>query len=278
MSNTFSPEYIQLRQQGAFAGRIDPFAEDTRYFHQFHNIMMNEILLAIQDTLQAKGYTANLVPSIQINPKFPPNISIKQQGSGFQGDYATLARKIGVHPGTQAKEEDPELSAIHITAPNTDDLVTVIELISPVAKYDAYNAVMYPRQRHSLRQKAVHIVEIDCTRSYWRTSPNKLTVESPYHIAIHLAFDSIRVIAIDFLEPMPAFALPLAGEAIRVEPQQAYDRAYQRGAIAGLILQEEQYTRDVLPFPSTLTEAQIEQALQAVKAWQAELKRLAQQS
>ena len=26
MSNTFSPEYIRLRQQGAFAGRIDPFA------------------------------------------------------------------------------------------------------------------------------------------------------------------------------------------------------------------------------------------------------------
>jgi hypothetical protein len=48
MSNTFSPEYIRLRQQGAFAGRIDPFAEAGRYFQQIHSGMINHL----QDQLQ----------------------------------------------------------------------------------------------------------------------------------------------------------------------------------------------------------------------------------
>ncbi|MEM6281356.1 MAG: hypothetical protein AAF787_04110 [Chloroflexota bacterium] len=62
---------------------------------------------------------------------------------------------------------------------------------------------------------------------------------------------------------------------MRVEPHAAYDRAYVRGAIAGLIEQDGRYVPDALPFPTTLTESQRERAHAAVVNWRQAMKRTA---
>ena len=84
-----------------------------------------------------------------------------------------------------------------------------------------------------------------------------------------------RVLVNGFDEPLKPFALPLRGEAIRTESQSAYDIAYQRGAIAGLIQHEVGYAEDTLPFPSMLTDEQRQACLTAVQEWQAQLNALA---
>ena len=77
------------------------------------------------------------------------------------------------------------------------------------------------------------------------------------------------------MKALKPFALPLHSEAVRVEPQNAYDRAYRRGAVAGLIASDGRYTQADLPFPSLLSNDQRRSALAAVRLWQTELERLA---
>jgi hypothetical protein len=278
MSSNFSAEYIQLRQRGAFVGRIDPFAEAGCYFQQVHSGMINHLQDQMQDELNLRGYQAGKEASLQIFAQRQPDLYIEntaQSRPTVDLDYDAVAAALQVAAGTEVLTQEPELEALHITDMNTGKLVTVIEIISSRNKTHIEEMLHYQKQRqHLFIDNQVNVVEIDPTRSVRHLISHPLVDNNPYHIAVYIPNKLPRIIESRFEESLKPFALPLIGEGIRVEPQQAYDRAYQRGAIAGLILQEGQYARDVLPFPSTLSETQIENALKAVAAWQAELQRL----
>lgn len=279
MSSNFSAAYIQLRQHGAFHGRIDPFAEAGRYFQQLHSGMINHLQDQLQDELNRRGYQAGKEASLQIFAPRQPDLyieNIKQARPTVDFDYDAVAAALQVTAGIEALTQEPELEALHITSMDTGNLVTVIEIISPRNKTHLEEILLYQKQRqHLFLDNQVNFVEIDATRSVRHLINHPLADNNPYHIAVYIPKKLPRIIQSAFAESLKSFALPLIGEGIRVEPQQAYDRAYQRGAIAGLILQEGQYTREALPFPSTLRDTQIENALQAVATWQAELQRLA---
>jgi hypothetical protein len=162
---------------------------------------------------------------------------------------------------------------------DTGQLVTVIEIISPRNKTHRQDILRYKEQReHVFLKQMVNVVEIDATRSVKRLIVHELTRGYPYHTAIYLPGEMPRILENSFEDILKPFALPLGGEVLRVEPQQAYNRAYQRGVIAGLIMDEDRYTESELPFPSTLTDTQKETALQAIEAWQAQLEKLREDS
>ena len=274
-----SPEYIQFRQQGAFAGKIDPWAEAGRYFQQIHSGMIHQLQDQLQDQLNALDYQAGKEASLQIFANRQPDIYVQDNQQPVREtqdwDYVAVADELQVEAGVSIIDETPDLEALHITDLNTGDLVTVIEIISPRNKTHPPEIVLYKEQRARVfLSQGVNVVEIDATRSNIRLLNNPLVQSHPYHIAIYLPEELPRVLVSQLDEALKPFALPLRGEAIRTDPQSAYDIAYQRGAIAGLIQHEVGYALSALPFPTLLTDEQQQMCLSSVQAWQAQLKAL----
>ena len=273
----FSQAYIQHLQQGPFPGKIDPWSETGRYFHAIHGGMIDSLLDAMQNQLMAMGYMAGRETSLQVVDNRQPDIYIEGDVNppARSWNYEAAASAIEIEPGTALVIDDPELDAIMIRSHLTGELVTVIEIISPRNKTHQGDMQRYIRQRMELfLSQGVNVVEIDCTRSVQRLLNHDYVYEHPYHIVIYIPDDLPRVLVSDLLQPMKVFALPLREEVIAIETQLAYDRAYKRSAIAGKIWNEQKYSLEALPFPSTLTGEQKQSALETVRAWQQQLERL----
>lgn len=280
MTQRYTPAYIQHRKQGAFPTQVDPWAEAGRYFHQIHSGMINHLQAQLQDKLMALGYQAGKEASLQIFANREPDLYVQdtliEREPVPDWNYEAVATALQVEPGTAISDEELELDALHITHIGTGELVTVIEIISPRNKTHTQDMARYRDQRSSVfLEEGINVVEIDATRSIQRLLRHTLVESHAYHIAVYLPGDKPRVLISDVGEALKPFALPLRGEAVRVETQSAYDHAYQQGAIAGLIEQDGRYTDAALPFPSTLTAAQRQSALMAVQTWRTELNRLA---
>ena len=280
MSTRYSMAYVRHLQQGPFPGQIDPWAEAGRYFQQIHSGMINRLQDHLQDELNMRGYQVGKEASLQIFGHRKPDLYVQSASSerqpGTDWDYAAVAAALEVEAGVSVLDEEPELEALHIRELETGDLVTVVEFISPRNKINPGEMQTYREQREDLfLNQGVNVVEIDATRSLRRLLR---AADHAYHIAIFLPGQLPRMLVSEFAEPLKPFALPLRAEAIRVEPQLIYEQAYQRGSIAGLMHTETDYAADALPFPSTLTSAQQQAALEAVTQWRAALEQLAQET
>ncbi len=276
----YLPTYVQQLKTGPFPGRVDPWAEAGRYFHQIHGSMIDHLVDQMQDVLLEKGYIAGKEVSLQIVEGRQPDIFVSREQdvtTRSTWDYEAAAMEILMEPGTAILSSESELHAIHITALETTELVTVVEIISPGNETHPQDIALYQQQRGRLfLSQNVNVVEIDTTRSVKRLLDHPLTNQHPYHVAIYLPGEVPRVIVSEFEQRLKPFALPLRAEVIPVEVHEAYERAYQRFAIAGQIQKEGQYTEDDLPFPSLLTGKQRHDAMSAVGAWQQALSRLRQ--
>ncbi len=275
----YSLEYIQHYKQGAFAGTVDPWVENGRYFQQLHSGMINSLQDQLQDVLIARGYQAGKEASLQIFAGREPDIYVEsltpKETPGAHWDYDAAATALAVEPGIPVAMQDDDLDALHIHDMQTGDLITVIEIVLPCNKTHVPEMTLYQVQRSTVfLTRGVHVVEIDLTRSIKRLLFNALTQHHAYHTAIFLPHDLPRVVGYDVMQPIKPFALPLRNEVLPVNLQMAYDAAYQRGALAGLILRETDYALDDLPFPSLLTEAQQQILRQAVQAWKTRLAEL----
>lgn len=274
----YSDAYVQHLKRGPFSGRTDPWAEVGRYFHQIHSGMIDHILGQISDSLLAMGYIASRETSLQIAEGREPDVAVRSStpvATAPGWDYAAAAESILVEPGIAVDWELPELDAIYITRMESDDLVTVVEIISPSNKtHEPGMAEYQERRKHLIRVRGVNVVEVDLTRSIKRMLPDLLATTYAYHIAIYLSPKPSRLLGMDFGEAIKPFALPLREKVLGVETQPAYDHAYRQASIAAQIRKEGHYAEDNLPFPSLLTTSQCREALRAVEEWQHELERL----
>jgi hypothetical protein len=283
MPQRYSAAYVQLLQRGPFPGQIDPWAEAGRYFQQIHSGMIGAVLRQIKDALVPLGYVAVRETSLQITERREPDIHVRTTlpvtNGGVVSRYVEAAQTVRVEPGIALTGELPDLEAIHIRELGSGQLVTMLEIISPSNKADTQLIQEYQERRERLvRHKGVNVVEIDSTRSVKRLVMDQLATAYAYHLVVYLPDELPRLIGVDFGEPLKRLALPLRGEVLPVETQAAYDDAYDAASIPVQLYDEDQYRLDVLPFPSTLTEAQHSAAQDAVTHWQAELQRLAAES
>src|SRR5262245_42102058 len=122
--------YIQHRKQGPFPGRIDPWAEVGRYFHQIHAGMIGDLLTQIQDPLIELGYEAGRETSLQILERREPDIYVHREGSAIASaptwDYPEAAHQVLAEPGLAIDFELPELDAIYVRDFESGDLVTIV--------------------------------------------------------------------------------------------------------------------------------------------------------
>jgi hypothetical protein len=164
--------------------------------------------------------------------------------------------------------------ALFIVEARTGDLVTIVEIISPNNKTKDHEMTAYRGRREQLIQRGVNVTELDMTRSVKRLVNNTMTHDHPYHVAIFLPGEYVRVVGVSFDQRLSRLALPLRDNAIALELHHAYQNAYRRITTAWHIHHEENYTEEFLPFPSLLNEQQMRDALYAARIWQEELHRL----
>jgi hypothetical protein len=273
----FSQAYIAHIEAGPFPGRIDPWVENDHFFHPLHNEMIGTLLGDLRLPLYHLGYVAGRETSLQIAEGREPDVYVhyrNRQETGTRWSYELAAAEVLAEPGNRS-ENVSELDALHIRDAKTGDLVTVIELVSPGNKIRPVEVAAYRERRTRLfLETGVNVVEVDATRSVRRLVSSPLAADSPYHIAIFLPDDGVRIINVEFEQSLSRIALPLRGEVVPVELHPVYQRAYQQTTSAWHIQHEGRYTEGDLPFPSLLTGEQRQAVLEVAQAWQAKLQQL----
>jgi hypothetical protein len=274
-----SQAYIHHRLSGPFPGQIDPWAEMAHYFSAIHGSLIGNLVAACQVPLQELGYEATRESSLQILESRKPDVLVIHPGrsepppSGWS--YAQAASAELIEPGIQLRPHpEDELDAIYIRETESGLLVTVVEIVSPGNKINWSEIEAYQERRTRLVKEGVNVVEVDLTRSIKRLVEAAIPPDWLYHIALHLRDGELRLIGMNFGQPIKRFALPLLGAILPVALQPLYDQAYQAVATAGRLYSDDRYTDGDLPFPSLLTVEQRQSALATVKNWSARLESL----
>jgi len=277
----YSPQEQRLFQNGPFGGNMDPWAEDDHYFQTIHTEIISVLIETLQQPLFDLGYVPGREASLQITEGREPDIyiqTINQIKPAVEWNYDLAAAEILAEPGVRVEEEGV-LSALHIRSADSGDLVTICEIVSPGNKRTIDQIRAYQERRSRLfLERGVNVVEIDLTRSTKRLVNNPVTSINPYHIAVFLPGDTVRILEVKWNQVLPRLALPLRGEVVPVDLQQTYQRAYSRATTAWHIEHDGHYEESYLPLAVGLSDVEREQALSKVRAWQAEVMRLRSQN
>jgi hypothetical protein len=264
--------YIELLKAGPFDGRIDPWSEHARYFHQMHGDIIHFILQQIQDPLLEMGYVASKELTLQILGVRQPDISVHREQvdtPSNQWSYDAAAAALKVKTGAEVELLD--LDRISVTdAKGT--LITVLEVISPGNKIRPKAIEDYIARRNDLvYSQGVNVVEIDATRTYRRLLEHHSVATYSYHVMVYMPDDNPRLFGSLFSQPLEPFALPLRKAAITVKPQQAYQDAYRSTAIARQIEFNNDYTLEAMPFPTLVAPSEQQECLSVIDRWRVAL-------
>lgn len=187
---------------------MDPYIEDAEIWGDFHSDLAAEIRAELNQQLQPR-YIARIIPRVSVESSVDLEIPFR-------------------------------LSCVEVREVNTMQLVTAIEILSPVNKrpgHDAYEG--YQRKRRELLRSQAHLLEIDLLRSGTRPPLRQAVPTAPYYVVLSRVNlrPRVDVWPIQLWEPLPRVPIPL----LDPDPDAAIDfgaivaEVYKRGAYAALI-------------------------------------------
>ncbi|MBI3915318.1 MAG: DUF4058 family protein [Chloroflexi bacterium] len=223
---------------------MDPYIETPELWSDFHSDLASEIRARLNSRVQPR-YFARLTPFvtyevIEVAQSFGirPDVSVWQT-QPTRGGLETSVATITPAPVTSTVplEIPLELFTVEIRTAEHQQLVTVIEILSPVNKRPGHEAHQdYARKRRDLLRSAVHFMEIDLLRSGERFPLEKPVPNAPYYVFLSRADrrpniavwpialrDKLPVLPVPLLEPDPDAPLDLGAAVAAV---------YERGAYA----------------------------------------------
>lgn len=223
---------------------MDPYIESPELWSDFHNNLASEIQAYLNRHIQPR-YFARLTPYVTYE------VVEIGQGYGVRPDVgiwhlqpAPGESAVGVTTVTPAPVESLvpmeiplRLHRVEIRTTAQQQLVTVIEILSPVNKrpgHQAYRA--YRRKRRDLLHSEVHLLEIDLLRGGERPPLERPVPVAAYYVVLSRAerrprvevwpiqlWDRLPVVPMPLLQPDPDVPLDLAAVVASV---------YERGAYA----------------------------------------------
>jgi hypothetical protein len=221
---------------------MDPYLEASHIWEDFHAKLAGEIQDQLTPRLRPR-YFAALTPrmvyaELVIHEKSP---AIKPDVGIYRAAETAAAYEVAAPPTAPPLvipvtiEEPIREQRLEIRQVETGELVTAIEILSPVNKrpgQEAYEA--YHRKRRDLLRTWVHLLEIDLLRAGKRSAdPLEPLPDAPYFVFLSRAEAraNLEVWPVSFREPIPVVPVPLRepdpdapldlGQAIR----SIYDRA-----------------------------------------------------
>ena len=224
-----------MTTESPFPG-MDPYTEARHLWKGIHTQLIGELSTHLLPPLLAPVYYVDVEPSLQVrsSQSLFPDLQVltthrtpHQKPSGWAMPVAEATMQLNT---VQEIDEDEEERAIYIREATSEQLVTVIEILSysnktkGVDKYARYMA-----KRRDLLNSDIHLVEIDLLR--WGQRVVEPLPDQPYHILVTRADEQPqgRVWSFGMADPIPVTPLPLleSDEYVPVPLQRAYTTIYQ---------------------------------------------------
>jgi len=226
---------------------MDPYIENPEVWSDFHGNMATEIQGQLNRAIQPR-YVARLTPYVTYElveiaqvRSVRPDVGIWQPQPP-RGGVAEAVAVIAPAPVESAVllEFPLRLFSVEIRKVETMQLVTAIEILSPVNKRPGHDAYQdYQRKRRELLRSSAHSMEIDLLRGGERPPLERPVPRAPYYVILSRAErrptvevwpiqlqDRLPVLPVPLLEPDPDVALDLGAAVAAV---------YERGGYAVLI-------------------------------------------
>lgn len=201
---------------------MDPYIEQPDRWIEFHNNLAGEIQERLNQELPS-GYYAALEPVVTYDvvavtalpqPRaIRPDVAV-QRPTRIGERLPSPSVRIAPAPArsTVPLELALELLNVEVRAVAGEQLVTAIEILSPVNKrpgHDAYTS--YRRKRSELLRSLVHLLEIDLLRSGERPPLLMPVPPAPYYVVLSRAEErpTVEVWPIQLSDPLPVVPVPL---------------------------------------------------------------------
>lgn len=158
---------------------MDPYIESPLLWSDFHNNLASEMQMRLNQYIQPR-YFARLTPyvtyeSVDIGQTYRviPDVGISQPQPPPESSVTATATITPPLVESLVPLEMPlRLHRVEIRATETQQLVTVIEILSPVNKRPSHQAYLaYQRKRRDILHSEVHLIEIDLLRGGERPPP-----------------------------------------------------------------------------------------------------------
>jgi uncharacterized protein DUF4058 len=226
---------------------MDPYIEDPEVWSDFHGALATEIRTQLNRSIQPR-YVARLIPyttyelvEIVESRSIRPDIGIWLPKPP-QGNVTEMVATASPAPvrGVITQEIPLELFAVEIRKTGTMELVTAIEILSPVNKrpsHDAYTE--YLHKRRELLRSSVHLLEIDLLRGGERPPVQGNIPVAPYYVTLSRVEErpAVEVWPIQLWDPLPRLSVPLRqpDADTQIDLAVAVATIYEQGGYASLI-------------------------------------------
>lgn len=204
--------------QSPFPG-MDPYLEDNEHWRSFHHLLADEIMTQLNQSLSPRYYADveihTLLEEVGIASSAYPDSGILEVAPGQSPTIIHVATAPAAPLQRLAMPaEDLKLRTVHIYVTETKQLVTAIELLSPVNKRGE-GLTTYRQKRSRILRSSVHLLEIDLLRAGQRPGweLNTPPLETDYVLLLNRAqaggnrISEIWPVALN--EPLPSLPVPL---------------------------------------------------------------------
>lgn len=224
---------------------MDPYIERPELWSDFHGDLASEIRARLNQGIQPR-YVARLTPYVTYEVIEVAEVRGIRPDVGVwhpQPPAGELA--VGVLTITPAPVESLipmelplRLYSVEIRTVDTQQLVTVIEILSPVNKRPGHEAYAeYQRKRRDLLRSAAHLMEIDLLRGGEHFPLERPVPAASYYVFLGRADhrptievwpialkDKLPILPVPLLEPDPDVPLDLGAVVASVYERGAYAR------------------------------------------------------
>ena len=207
---------------------MDPYLEARHIWPGFHHSLAEEIKTQLNQQIGPKYYadvevrTVMQEVGIAAQRIIYPDTAVLEQRVDPATDWPAPAGSSAAVAIAPAPVQRPvqlsqtKLRAVRIYVTETAELVTTIEILSPVNKRPGEGLEEYQRKRRSILQSAVHLVEIDLLRAGQRPGAEVAypPLDADYILLVNRATpDETRlsdIWPVGFDQPLPILPIPLA--------------------------------------------------------------------
>ena len=223
---------------------MDPYIEHPNVWSDFHSDLAGEIRALLNPIIRPR-YVARLVPLVTYDlievaqtRGIRPDVAVWLSDS-TQSTSGGAAVAIPPAPAesTVVLEMPLRLLSIEIHLVETLELVTAIEILSPVNKRPGHEAhTSYLRKRRELLRSEAHLMEIDLLRGGIRPPLERPVPSAPYYVVLsrvdrrpNVAVwpiqlqDELPILPVPLLEPDPDVPLDLGAAVTSVYERGGYD-------------------------------------------------------
>jgi len=221
---------------------MDPYIEQPALWPDFHSDLASEIRARLNQVIQPR-YFARLTPYVTYEIIEVAEVrSVRPDVGVWQPQPPAGEPQVGVATITPAPVESRiplelplRLYSVEIRTADTQQLVTAIEILSPVNKRPGHEAYLdYRRKRRDLLRSSAHLLEIDLLRGGERPPLERPVPQAPYYVVLSRADrrPTVEVWPIQLTDRLPVLPVPLLepDPDVPLDLQAAVDAVYDRGA------------------------------------------------